>query len=746
MAGEEVAPAVPAGKTNRWRCFDYEDRLQGDQPAVDGRVALGPLPAGWYRLRHAGDPATDWVSLAVIEPLKAPTPTNSPVALDVAMAWFYPRETMDAAARLCALAGVNWVRDRLNWGEMAPRKTGPMAEGTRYDASARAQSAAGLQLLQVHHSSPGWASPEHKRFPADLRDAYEFQRAVAQRWQGQVAAFEPWNEADIDMFGGHTGAEIASLQKASYLGLKAGNPAVVAGQNVFASHRPAQLEDFHQNEAWPYFDTFNLHHYEPFDQYPALYAAFRAVSAGRPLWVSECAYPVKWAGGEKLKEVSDADLRIQSERLVKTFALSILEGASATFYFMLPHYVEGQTQFGIARPDLTPRPAWASLAAAGRLLAGARALGSVPSTNPAVRACVFEARPDGQARPVLVAWAEGGPASLALPRAADWAVDHLGRALPRPGPVLTLGSAPVLVVLEAGAVPGLRPAPARAAVLPGEPSPVVLQAVFAPDKTVLSRSACRIDSGAPAPLALFAYNFSAQAVRGRLRMTAPAGWKTRLTEDLELQPMERRDLGAVVDCREGTGGMVEPLRVTGDFGAAGRPVLSFRLMPDPRRRTVREAFYLPGWTNAARWAGMISEPGKLQIQPAAGGLSVDASPAGPDRWVYPRYNLGAGEAPPRGAQGLVFTFELLEGAGQFRVIVDEESGASYVLDLQSQPARGVPMEAVAMFEDATPGYGWSKPDPTGRLEPETIRSFKIGCNTKDSRVRFVIKDLRWARF
>ena len=33
-------------------------------------------------------------------------------------------------------------------------------------------------------------------------------------------------------------------------------------------HRAATLRDLHENEAWPYFDTFNLHHYERFDAYP----------------------------------------------------------------------------------------------------------------------------------------------------------------------------------------------------------------------------------------------------------------------------------------------------------------------------------------------------------------------------------------------------------------------------------------------------------------------------------------------
>ena len=56
-----------------------------------------------------------WISLAVIEPLRALTPSTSPIGIDVAMAWFYGPDRMAAVANLCALAGMNWVRDRLNW-------------------------------------------------------------------------------------------------------------------------------------------------------------------------------------------------------------------------------------------------------------------------------------------------------------------------------------------------------------------------------------------------------------------------------------------------------------------------------------------------------------------------------------------------------------------------------------------------------------------------------------------------------
>src|SRR5205823_5297556 len=152
------------------------------------------------------------ITFGVIAPLRAPTPQTSPISIDVAMAWFYHTpQQQRAAAKLCTLAGVNWVRDRLSWAEMEPTR-GHFADHNIYDDTAAIQTEAGLHVLQVNHICPPWAGPDPKQFPDDLRDVYGFYRQMARRWKGQVMAFEPWNEADITAFGGQTGSEMATLQ------------------------------------------------------------------------------------------------------------------------------------------------------------------------------------------------------------------------------------------------------------------------------------------------------------------------------------------------------------------------------------------------------------------------------------------------------------------------------------------------------------------------------------------------------
>ena len=143
---------------------------------------------------------------------------------------------------------------------------------------------------------------------------------------------------------------------------------------------------------------------------------------------------------------------------------------------------------------------------------------------------------------------------------------------------------------------------------------------------------------------------------------------------------------------------------------------------------------------------MISGNGRLQLTAHDGGVLADAEPAGPDRWVYPRYELAEQERVPPGTTGLGFTLTLLEGEAQCRAIFDEDNGSGYVADLLVAPRRGQTLEAVALFEGTTFGHGWSPPDPNQRLDPAHIRAVKIGVNTKRGKVKFAVKNLRWVHF
>ena len=63
-------------------------------------------------------------------------------------------------------------------------------------------------------------------------------------------------------------------------------------------------------------------------------------------------------------------------------------------------------------------------------------------------------------------------------------------------------------------------------------------------------------------------------------MTVPEGWKGELPHELEVAPGERKALTLNL-ARAGTNGWSQAnIRITGDFGAKGHPVVSLRLVPE----------------------------------------------------------------------------------------------------------------------------------------------------------------------
>ncbi|WP_423444017.1 hypothetical protein [Limisphaera sp. VF-2] len=738
--GQSVRVSLPA-EPAEWFLVDFEGHRLRRLEAAPGPVELGRLPAGFYRLRPVSGPETLWVSIGVLPALRRPPGPGSPVSLDVAMSWFYPPEQMSAVATLCQYAGVVRVRDRLRWAEIQPSRQ-QWAAGTRYDRAAQAQSAAGLQVLQVIHDTPRWAGADPRRFPDDLRDAYHFWSALARRWAGRVEAFEPWNEADIHVFGGHTSAEMAAYQKAAWWGIKAGNPRALVGWNVFAHANPAHLADLDANLAWPYFDTYNFHHYVPFDQYPALYARHRATSGGRPFWVTEAALPVRWAGDPQLQEPSEEDLRIQAERVAKTFAASLHEGAAAVFYFLLPHYVEGQTQFGLLRRDLTPRPAYVALAAVGRWLAEARPLGRARADARGLRLFVFRARPDGRWRDVAVAWTEKETGRLSLPSEPLEIRDLLGR--PRPvTKSVQLGRAPLFLIFRAGQGMTLveespPPAPPRR---PGTPSPVVLQPVWPPDRVELAQSAYRVRKGAPVEIPIRVYHFGDRPLRGSFEVQTPPGWTVEFPDSTALHPGERQDLALRLTGPRTPGPLVHTLRLIGRFCGESDSALSLRLLPEPFGES-SGLKALPQTVRAARWQARVSGAGPCEIRQLQEGVEVAAAPGGADPWFYPELSLEPDEVPPPHCKGLLLRFQRNAGHATYRLILQEASGAAYVLDLENPPPPGESRDVFFWFDRAVFGAGWSPPDPNGKLDPDQIRVIKLGGNGPGP-VRYQFRELAW---
>ena len=236
VAGDEVSVRSPRNGRRGERLISMERKYAGNRAYAKG--GAGEIANRLFRSVGEG---WAWQSHGRCRGEKRSDGRHADCA-DTGISWFYADlQQIRDACTLCRLAGVKWIRDRLSWPEMEPER-GKFAEETRYEKAMRLEHEAGLKILQVNHASPPWAAKVGSHFPDDLRDVYDFYHGLAKRWNGLADAIEPWNEPDIELFGGHTGCEIASFQKAAYLGLKAGDPKVPVCEAVFAIDRPETLE------------------------------------------------------------------------------------------------------------------------------------------------------------------------------------------------------------------------------------------------------------------------------------------------------------------------------------------------------------------------------------------------------------------------------------------------------------------------------------------------------------------------
>ncbi|MBZ0258690.1 hypothetical protein K8I31_21675 [bacterium] len=619
LEGEMVRVGLPVfaeGNIQQWRALnDAGDVIQTGRISENHqqKIELGALGVGWYRIEFLDENAQclQWTTSAVLTRLKAPVPQDSPVCIDGAHSWFAKDDPVQQKllSQLAALCGVNWIRDRLRWRDVQP-VDGPFLPHTTYDECADIQASLGLKVLQVFHGVPKWVAGENGstgRFPNDLRDAYHFCAALAERFQGRVQAWEPWNEANAGNFGGHTVDEMCSLQKAAYLGFKRADPGLIVGWNAYAG-KPTQLHTrgVLQNEAWPYFDTYNIHTYDWPNSYAPLRRPAVEAAAGRPLWITESDRGIHAQQGSAWFDLSPEDAVRKAQFMAQSYATSIYAGAERHFHFILGDYTEqrNRVQFGLLRRDLTPRPSYVALAAVGRLLAGAKSLGRVQipgNENASIYA--FSAEPDGVKRDVLVAWgerrvdwAQRGQYSTEWPLVDDLNIieiyDYLGRKQNNVVPT-ELASSPQFIIMPQGESQNLElEAYPKAPYREGEASPVVMQLMLDRSYSVQVDETPwavefehKVEADQETELPIYIYNFSDQPVSGEVKIErAPGDWKlSNTTWQVQLEPMERKllPLTVVVAKREFSKTADTWLHLRGDFGDGTGSVLAFRLITQP---------------------------------------------------------------------------------------------------------------------------------------------------------------------
>ncbi len=759
--GEKVAVQVEA-KSVEWRVVD----LDGAEVAKGkGAIEIANLPHGYYELTAKAGESTAKLPFGVVSEHSATPPPSGRLNVDGATAWLERQGRHEAIAQMLRMTGIGWVRERFSWAGTEPEKG--KVDWKQYDATADAFAKQGVRVYQIFHDSPAWSHGGRKntRNPADLRDAYAFAKRLAEHYKGRVQAWEVWNEPDI-FFWPDLSDTYAGLQKAAYLGFKAGDPSLPVLLGSFCRGHCAFDENLFDAGVRDYFDIFNWHIYAPPEAYPATLGRYlellkRHGCDGRPVWLTEAG--IRLQATEPDGEINAADERRQADFVPKSFAWSLAAGTDNHFFFVLPYYLEHGVQFGALRKDLTPRPGFIAIAAAVDILGEARFLGVRQEGG--FTAMAFH---NGRER-VLIVWSNA-PREVELPIAAETVVvaNVVGRRSEREAAggrlKLAVGPSPQYVIgVGDEAAKGFGGTPRPEGKLPtNQPSPIVLRGQAQVPTLDKDNDAYAIGDE-PFAYAVEAVNFGEKATAGKVALELPAGWKAEPSEaSVSLEPM-----GRVVSEFRITPGAValgpQRIRVRPTFDslspalvgqasclpAGGTPappapaVSSFRF--DLARVKPSKELGL-GLDEPARWQRNISGNGTMEIAAGKeGGVRFEATFTAPgDRWCYPRADFGrAMDFSPW--QGIAFEYRCQtdDEAMAVRLQLIEPNGSCYLTGT-GWKAKKAWTRATAAFSDLAWG-SYSPKDPNGALDLKAVRSLMIGLNTPRDKAWLEVRNVKLVR-
>ncbi len=326
-------------------------------------------------------------------PPAAPAPPASPAAGGLAAGV----NLADlSSAYLVNDLGAGWAKGYVNWATVEPEPG--QFRWVDPDNVVKAFGDRGLHILLRVHGTPAWARPEGTplSFPPTDPDAFaRFLTRLAARYRGRVAAYEIWNEPNLNYEWGNQRpdpAAYAGLLKTAYTAIKQVDPQAVVVSGGLATTGGGSdtaygdldfLHGMYQAGVRGYFDALGSHPYAyglppdtshpdglSFDRVLAQRQVMLAYGDDSPIWITEVGWVLQshWDLGEHAAiGVSEAQ---QAEYLVRAYQKAGSEWpfVQAFFIFNLdfslaPWYLSAEPMrwYAILNPNRTPRPAYTSL-------------------------------------------------------------------------------------------------------------------------------------------------------------------------------------------------------------------------------------------------------------------------------------------------------------------------------------------------------------------------------------------------
>lgn len=286
-------------------------------------------------------------------------------------------------------SGATWVRIDVSWAMLQPKARGQFSNwGVSFvDRVISMTRARGLKPLVTLWLTPAWANSGRgeRVLPTDVADYAAVAEWAAARWAGRVAAWEVWNEPNLeDFMVGADPVAYTRLLRAAYPAFHRGDPStrVVAGAVVY--NDDPWISRMYAAGLHGYFDVLSTHPYQAVaDEAPDLADngkiwRMRHVTAvrrlmvehgdgGKPIWFTEFG----WSSHANPRGVKNYQRgvteRQQADYLVRTLRMVAADMPFVTnvFWYNERNRVGSSIQndnYGLMRHDLTPKPALVAVA------------------------------------------------------------------------------------------------------------------------------------------------------------------------------------------------------------------------------------------------------------------------------------------------------------------------------------------------------------------------------------------------
>lgn len=275
-------------------------------------------------------------------------------------------------------AGINAIRDEVPWGAIE-REKGTLDMPEQFDTYVRQAAARGLDVLLIlDYANRFYDDGDRPRSPEAIEGFCRYAEFVVRHFGKDVRLYEVWNEWDIGIGlpqrhnKGGSAEDYAKLLKAVYPRIKAADPnvTVIAGASTSGAVKRGWLEDVVKLGALESCDAISIHSYnysEPFPQrspdacsawMTSVQQMLRTYNDGNdvPFYVTEMGWPthIGRAGTEPA---------LSASYLARLYLLARTSDSFKGLWWYdfqddgwNPEHNEDN--FGLVRPDLTPKPGY----------------------------------------------------------------------------------------------------------------------------------------------------------------------------------------------------------------------------------------------------------------------------------------------------------------------------------------------------------------------------------------------------